>query len=209
MSAPATLRSGPRAEARRRWVALSVAAGAFAMLGLSFAAVPLYDLFCRVTGYGGTTQVATAAPQARGTRDIRVRFDANVAPGLGWRFESETATVTLRAGETKTVFYKVTNTGKTASTGIASYNVAPEAAGGFFNKIACFCFTEQTLEAGESMDMPVVFFLDPDLEKDERMRGVADVTLSYTFFAAKTQPKAGAAQLQPAASPQAKGNTDG
>ncbi len=192
-----------------RRTALAVTLGAATMLGVSFAAVPLYDLFCRATGYGGTTQVAKEAPLARGARDIRVRFDANVAPGLPWRFESETAQVSLRAGETKTVFYKVTNVGAAAATGIASYNVAPEAAGGFFNKIACFCFTEQTLQAGESMDMPVVFFLDPELEKDERMKGVAEVTLSYTFFAAKTRPGAGAAELNPAARPQTQGKNDG
>lgn len=206
--AAAPPKPAPFRPAHRR-TAVAVGLGAAAMLGLSFAAVPLYDLFCRATGYGGTTQVAAAAPERRGTRDLRVRFDANVAPGLLWRFAAETAQVTLRAGETRTVFYKVTNTGAAASTAIAAYNVAPEAAGSFFVKISCFCFTEQTLQPGESLDMPVVFFLDPDLEKDERMRNVSDVTLSYTFFAAKTQPRAGAAQLNPAAKPQTQGKNDG
>lgn len=206
--APAPVAAPAPSRAHRR-TAFAVTFGAATMLGASFAAVPLYDLFCRVTGYGGTTQVAKEAPQRRGTRDLRVRFDANVAPGLTWRFESETAQVSLRAGETKTVFYKITNFGPAAATGIASYNVAPDAAGAFFNKIACFCFTEQTLQAGESMDMPVVFFLDPDLEADERMKGVSEVTLSYTFFPAKTQPGAGAVQLNPAAKPQTQGKNDG
>lgn len=206
--AAAPPRPAPVRPALRR-TAVSVSLGAVAMLGASFAAVPLYDLFCRATGYGGTTQVASVAPDRRGTRDLGVRFDTNVAPGLAWRFESETPQVTLRAGETKTVFYKVTNTGSAPSTGIAAYNVAPEAAGGFFVKMACFCFTEQTLQPGESMDMAVVFYLDPDLETDERMRGVSEITLSYTFFAAKTQPGVGATQLNPAATPERKGKTNG
>ena len=174
------------------------------MASLGWAAVPLYDLFCRVTGFGGTTQVGTGPSDLILDRTITVRFDASRERGFPWEFRPVERSHTLRIGETGIAFYEAYNPTDRPIAGTASYNVTPYSTGSYFIKIACFCFTEQTLAAGESMDMPVVFFLDPDLEKDERMRGVADVTLSYTFFAAKTQPKAGAAQLQPAASPQAK-----
>ena len=157
-----------------------------AMLALSFAAVPLYNLFCAATGYGGTTMVATAAPDTLGTRKMRVRFDANVRGGLPLRFEGETAFIELLPGETKTVFYKATNLSDRPLTAMASYNVTPDAAGGWFSKLSCFCFTEQTIPAGESIDLPVVFFLDPGLEKDETMKGVTDVTLSYSFYPVQT-----------------------
>lgn len=178
----------PKAKASRR-TALAVVGVVAAMLGLAYAAVPLYQMFCRVTGYGGTTQVAANAPARVGAREFLVRFDANVAPGLQWRFESETPSIRLKAGETKTIFYKVTNVGPAESVGVAAYNVAPEAAGAWFNKIACFCFTEQRLAAGESLDMPVVFFLDPALEGERTMQDVSEITLSYTFFAPKGAPK--------------------
>jgi cytochrome c oxidase assembly protein subunit 11 len=157
-----------------------------AMLALSFAAVPLYNLFCAATGYGGTTMVATAAPDTLGTRKMRVRFDANVRGGLPLRFEGETASIELLPGETKTVFYKATNLSDRPLTAMASYNVTPDAAGGWFSKLSCFCFTEQTIPAGASIDLPVVFFLDPGLEKDETMKGVTDVTLSYSFYPVQT-----------------------
>ena len=115
------------------------------MLGLSFASVPLYRLFCAVTGYGGTTQVAKSAPAEQGARRITVRFDGNVAAGLPWRFEPETREIVVRTGETATIFYKVTNTSDAPATGMATYNVSPDQTGSWFNKIACFCFTEQTL----------------------------------------------------------------
>ena len=157
-----------------------------AMLALSFAAVPLYNLFCAATGYGGTTMVATAAPDTLGTRKMRVRFDANVRGGLPLRFEGETASIELLPGETKTVFYKATNLSDRPLLAMASYNVTPDAAGGWFSKLSCFCSTEQTIPAGESIDLPVVFFLDPGLEKDETMKGVTDVTLSYSFYPVQT-----------------------
>lgn len=175
-------------ELQRRNARLGVAmlGAVMSMLALSFAAVPLYNLFCAATGYGGTTQVATTAPGALGTRQMRVRFDANVRNGLPLRFEGETASITLLPGETKTVFYKATNFSDAPVVAIASYNVTPDAAGGWFSKISCFCFTEQTIPAHGSIDLPVVFFLDPGLEKDETMKGVTDVTLSYSFYPAQT-----------------------
>lgn len=167
------------------------------MLGLSFASVPLYRLFCAVTGYGGTTQVAKAAPAQTGERSMMVRFDGNVAPGLPWKFTPETREVTVRTGETKTIFYKVTNMSDQPSTGMATYNVSPDQTGSFFNKIACFCFEQQTLAAHETAEWPVVFFLDPALEKDETMARVEAVTLSYTFFPSKQQPAAQAGAIKP------------
>lgn len=182
---------------RHRRVAFGVAGIVLVMGGLSFASVPLYDMFCKVTGYGGTPRVAALAGVERGTRDIVVRLDANVAPGLPWKFEAETTQMTLRTGETATVFYKVRNMSSGDTAGTAAYNVSPDQAGSFFNKIACFCFTEQKLGPGESLDMPVVFFLDPALEKDETMQNVSSVTLSYTFFPVKAPAKVGAASASP------------
>lgn len=180
----------PQTEASKRSdarIAYSVAGAAFLMLGLSFAAVPLYDMFCRVTGFGGTPRVALEAASNLGERTLTVRFDANIGAGLNWSFEPEVGSMRLRTGQTATVFYKVTNRSDKETLGIATYNVAPNAFGPWFNKISCFCFTEQTLGPGESMDMPVVFFLDPELEKAETMRRMESVTLSYTFMAVKTK----------------------
>jgi cytochrome c oxidase assembly protein subunit 11 len=173
---------------RHQRVALIFSGIVACMVGLSFAAVPLYRLFCAATGYGGTTQVAHVAPSAPGKRVLTVRFDANVAPGLPWQFAPETPSVSLRTGETKTVFYKVTNSADRPISATAAYNVSPDQAGGYFDKLACFCFSEQTLEAHETAEWPVVFFLDPALEQDETMRHVGAVTLSYTFFASKNAP---------------------
>lgn len=183
--------------ARNKRVAIYVAAGFFFMLGASFAAVPLYDLFCRTTGYGGTTMVATRAPDEISSRVFTVRFDANVAAGLGWRFEPEVGEIKVRAGEVKTVGYTLRNIRTEASTGIASYNVTPEQTGGYFNKIACFCFTEQTLAPGEARTEEVVFFIDPAISKDKELDAVHTITLSYTFFPAKSgnKPLADAGQL--------------
>jgi cytochrome c oxidase assembly protein subunit 11 len=171
---------------RKGLVAAVIGAVSLGMLGLSFAAVPLYRLFCAATGYGGTTQVAKAAPTLKGMRDLTVRFDANVAPGLTWKFTPETPEIKLRTGETATVFYKVTNMSGADTAAQAMYNVSPESAGAYFDKISCFCFNEQKLGPHESADMPVVFFLDPALEKDETMAEVQSITLSYTFFASKS-----------------------
>jgi cytochrome c oxidase assembly protein subunit 11 len=171
----------------------AVCVTAVVMLGLSYAAVPLYRMFCQATGFGGTTQVAKVAPALRGKRTLIVRFDANVGPGLDWQFEPETPKVALRTGETATVFFHVINRSDHETAAQALYNVTPEVTGGYFDKISCFCFSEQRLGPHESADMPVVFFLDPALEQDESMNGVEEVTLSYTFFPVKAKTAAAAA----------------
>jgi cytochrome c oxidase assembly protein subunit 11 len=158
------------------------------MLGASFAAVPLYDWFCRTTGYGGTTMVASKAPAVRGTRPIEVRFDANVN-GLPWRFDAETTSVTVIPGDVATVYYRITNTSDRETIGIAAYGVTPELTGAFFSKIQCFCFTDQVLKPGESREEAVVFFIDPAIESNPDARHVRSITLSYTFFPSKTQVK--------------------
>ena len=175
---------------RHRMVAFAIVGVVVGMGGLAFASAPLYQIFCRVTGYGGTTQVATQGAATRGERTLTVRFDANVGHGLPWSFEPETPVLKVRTGETQTVFFKVANRSDREWTGTAVYNVAPDQSGLYFNKISCFCFSEQTLGPGETAEWPVVFYLDPALEKDEIMAGVEGVTLSYTFFASKKQPVA-------------------
>ena len=153
------------------------------MVGASYAAVPFYDWFCRATGFNGTTQVATSAP-AEGplARKISVRFDANVGPGLPWKFEPEQNEIEVRIGEVVTVFYTVTNQAARATTGVAAYNVAPLTVGAYFQKINCFCFSEQTMGPGEKREMPVVFYVDPALAKDSENDGLNTITLSYTFY---------------------------
>jgi len=180
MNAPA-----PRSRNRPRLIAAALIVGATAMLVLSFASVPLYRAFCAATGFGGTPRTDVAASTARGERVLTVRFDANVARDLPWRFEPEVAKVSLRTGETKTVYYKVANLSDRETSGQAAYNVAPGQAGAFFVKVACFCFEEKRLGPHETEEWPVVFYLDPALENEEGMRGVREITLSYTFFAIK------------------------
>ncbi|WP_224406346.1 cytochrome c oxidase assembly protein [Afifella sp. IM 167] len=155
---------------------------AVSMVGAAYAAVPLYYLFCSVTGYGGTTQRATAGADRVLDRVITVRFDSNVAGGLPWKFKPEQASIRARVGETYFVTYRAENLSDHATTGAAVFNVAPDQSGAYFNKIACFCFTQQTLEPGESTEMGVQFFLDPALMDDSDMKPVTTVTLSYTFF---------------------------
>lgn len=181
MNAPA-----PPSRNRPRLIAAALIFGATAMLVLSFASVPLYRAFCAATGFGGTPKVdLAAAPTAPGERVLTVRFDANVARDLPWRFEPEVAKVSLRTGETKTVYYKVANLSDRETSGQAAYNVAPGQAGSYFVKVACFCFEEKRLGPHEAEEWPVVFYLDPALEREEGMRGVREITLSYTFFATK------------------------
>jgi cytochrome c oxidase assembly protein subunit 11 len=175
--------------ARSRRTLIACAGVVVGMLGAAYAAVPLYDLFCKATGFGGTPRVASQAPGVTGQRVLTVQFDSNVAPGLSWRFQPEAPSVDARVGETKTVFYRITNTGKTTTTGIASFNVVPELTAGYFNKIQCFCFSEITLAPGESMEAPVVFFIDPAIESDRDLKTTTTITLSYTFFPAKGSPK--------------------
>ena len=166
---------------RHRRVALWAGAMAVGMLGMAYAAVPLYQMFCQVTGYGGTTQRATAAPTTVLERTINIRFDSNVAPGLGWQFKPVERVVSVKIGENKLAFYRATNQDDQPVTGTASFNVAPAAAGQYFSKIECFCFQEQTLKPGESVEMPVSFFVDPEIMNDPDARHLTQITLSYTF----------------------------
>jgi cytochrome c oxidase assembly protein subunit 11 len=170
---------------RHRTVALACAGFVVGMVGLAYAAVPLYDLFCRTTGFGGATWVADQAPTNVLDRVMRVRFDANVAPGLAWDFAPEQSEIEVKPGETKLVYYRAVNRSNVPTTGIASYNVTPGATGTYFAKLQCFCFTNQTLQPGESLDMPVAFFIDPLIAEDRTLDRVRTITLSYTFFAAK------------------------
>ncbi len=154
----------------------------FGMVGLSFAAVPLYDLFCRVTGYGGTPQVAEAAPERVLDREIRIRFMADTNRDLPWDFAPEQREVTMQIGEAGLAFYTAENLSDAPVTGMAAYNVLPPKAGIYFNKIQCFCFDEQTLAPGQSVSMPVYFFVDPAIDDDPNLDEVRTITLSYTFF---------------------------
>ena len=173
---------------RHRATALAVVSVFVLMLGMAYAAVPLYRAFCRATGYGGTTQVASAAPVAKGSRTMNVRFDANVSPGLSWRFEPEVPEIQLRTGTTATVYFRVSNDSDRPTAAKALYNISPDIGGFYFNKISCFCFDEQHLGPHESAELPVVFFVDPALEHDKDLQAVDTLTLSYTLFAAKPSP---------------------
>ena len=153
-----------------------------AMGTLTAYAPTLYDLFCRVTGFAGTTQRAEAAPATASDRTITVRFDANTAQSLPWDFKPGTREVTLKLGEVRDVVYVAQNLMRSDSWGTATFNVSPPAAGAYFNKIACFCFTNQHLKPGEKVEMPVQFFVDPEIVDDEMLGHLPDITLSYTFF---------------------------
>lgn len=160
------------------------AVAAVGMVGAAYAAVPLYDLFCRVTGYGGTTQVAQYDAGQIIDRSVTVRFDASMARGFPWEFEPQQRSMQLQLGETALAFYRATNTSNRPITGVATYNVTPFKAAPYFSKLECFCFTEQTLQPGESMDMPVLFFVDPLMDEDQSLDDVRTITLSYTFWEA-------------------------
>lgn len=153
-----------------------------AMVGMAYAAVPLYDMFCRVTGYNGTIKRVEQASSVILDRNITVTFDANTSGGLPWSFEPVNRKIDVRIGETVEVMYRATNKASTPTTGQAAYNVTPMNAGAYFNKVQCFCFTETTLQPGEVMEMPVVFFVDPDLVKNAETSGIGTITLSYTFY---------------------------
>jgi cytochrome c oxidase assembly protein subunit 11 len=159
------------------------------MLSLSYAAVPLYDIFCRVTGFGGTTQIASSAPGSSGHPNINIRFESNITDSLNWDFYSKTKTVKIPMGEEKTIYYFAKNLSDEPIVGTATFNVTPAKAGQYFMKIDCFCFLEQLLNPGESMNMPVTFFIDPDLYKDENVQEVNEITLSYTFMKSMDQSK--------------------
>jgi cytochrome c oxidase assembly protein subunit 11 len=158
--------------------------GAF-MLGLAFAAVPLYRMFCEATGFAGTTQRADRAPGAVAGQ-VKVQFDANVHPGLPWRFEPEQTSVEVAPGAQTKIFYRAQNLSARAIVGQAVYNVSPDTVGKYFKKIQCFCFSEQTLQPGQKVDMPVVFFVDPKIKQDPDTKDVHEITLSYTFYPVET-----------------------
>src|SRR5664279_2155772 len=169
------------------------------MVGASYAAVPFYNWFCRATGFNGTTQVAIAGPSgAPLERTIAVRFDSNVAGGLPWKFEPEQTEIQVKIGQVVTVFYTVTNQSARTTTGQAAYNVAPLTVGSYFEKINCFCFTEQTMAPGEKREMPVVFYVDPSIVADHENDGLTSITLSYTFYPVR----------EPAVKPLAAGESD-
>lgn len=180
-------------EAAKRRTGLLAAGVAIGMVGLAYASVPLYRLFCQVTGFGGTTQQATEAalPARPLAKKISVRFDANVAPGLSWSFHPVKTHETVRIGERRLAFYRATNIGSTPLTGTATFNVTPDTAGSYFVKIACFCFQEQTLQPGQSIDMPVTYFVDPTIVDDPDGRRIDEITLSYTFFPVDTPSASG------------------
>ena len=159
------------------------------MISLSYAAVPLYDIFCRVTGFGGTTQIASSAPGSTGHPNINIRFESNITDSLNWDFYSKTKIVKIPMGEEKTIYYFAKNLSDEPIVGTATFNVTPAKAGQYFMKIDCFCFVEQLLNPGESMNMPVTFFIDPDLYKDENVQEVNEITLSYTFMKSMDQSK--------------------
>ncbi|WP_339763393.1 cytochrome c oxidase assembly protein [uncultured Hoeflea sp.] len=163
-------------------IVIACSAFVLSMVGVSFAAVPLYQLFCQVTGYGGTTQRVEQMSETILDRKIKVRFDANVAGGLPWSFKPVDREVELRIGETIQISYTAENKSDQPTYGQATFNVTPMSAGAFFNKIQCFCFTETELKPGETMDMPVVFFVDPAIVDDLDAKDVTTITLSYTFF---------------------------
>ena len=151
------------------------------MVGAAFAAVPLYKMFCQATGFDGTIRKAQAAPTTVLSKTVDVRFDTNVR-GLPWQFTSDQPSQTIKIGDTGLAFFKVTNKGKQPWTGRASYGVVPESAGAYFQKLECFCFTDQTIQPGETKEFPVVYFVDPRYAEDFETKGKAEITLSYTFF---------------------------
>jgi cytochrome c oxidase assembly protein subunit 11 len=190
-----------KSDAARRNRTVVIACGAFvaSMVGMAYAAVPLYDMFCRVTGYNGTTQRVEQASDRILDQTIRVEFDANTAQTLGWKFEAVDKAVTPRIGETMQINYRVTNTNSATETGEAVFNVTPMVAGAYFNKLQCFCFTDITLKPGETRDMPVVFFVDPEIVNTPETKDLKVLTLSYTFYPSdKPKPVADAKPVKDA-----------
>ena len=183
--------SGSRRNGIDRDIVVASCCGVFVafMVGAAYAAVPLYDWFCRATGFNGTTQVATSAPAATLERRIAVRFDSNVSGGLPWKFEPEATEINVRIGEVVTAYYTVTNQSARPTTGQAAYNVTPLTVGSFFQKINCFCFTEQSLKPGEKREMAVVFYVDPSLAADHEHDELNTITLSYTFYPVRGETK--------------------
>lgn len=171
-------------ERRHNAVALACVGLVAGMVGLSFAAVPLYRMFCQVTGYGGTPQRADTAPDTVLDQAIRIRFDSHVGNGLPWSFTPVERVIEVKIGEQALAFFKATNTSDAPVTGTAVFNVLPEQAARYFAKIECFCFKQQTLAGGQSVEMPVTFFVDPKIVDDEDTKNMSEITLSYTFYRA-------------------------
>jgi cytochrome c oxidase assembly protein subunit 11 len=172
---------------RKRATVLALVAVVAGMVGLSFASVPLYRVFCAATGFGGTTQRAAAAPGSVGKTVVTVRFDAQVAPGLSWEFRPLTSAIAVRPGERHEVFFRAVNKTAAPETGTATFNVVPTKVGIYFDKIQCFCFTRQYLKPGEGENMGVTFFVNPKIATDPETRDVRTITLSYTMFRAHDQ----------------------
>jgi cytochrome c oxidase assembly protein subunit 11 len=173
----------PKAQRANRRIVVACLGVVMAMTGMAYAAVPLYQIFCQVTGYGGTTQRSELLSDVRVLdRQITIRFDANIASDLNWNFKPVERKVTIKLGEQKQISFIAENLSKETITGTATFNVTPQYAGIYFNKIECFCFTETTLKPGEKIDMPVVFFIDPDLDDEEILNKLKTITLSYTMF---------------------------
>ncbi len=183
-----------RPDLRRKAIPL-VAVG-LGMAGLAWAAVPLYDMFCRVTGFGGTTQVATEGSDRVLERMVTVRFDASTVRGMPWEFRPVQTKIQLRIGETALAFYEAYNPTDRVIAGTASYNVSPFSVGGYFTKIDCFCFTEQVLQPGQRVTMPVTFYVDPEMVDDTETAGVTTITLSYTFFETELDSQAALGQTR-------------
>lgn len=180
-----------RSKPMRRDVLVAACCGALVagMVGAAYASVPFYNWFCRTTGYGGTTQVSEKAPDHVLGRKLTIRFDSNVAPGLPWKFMPEQNSIQLRIGEVATVRYKVINEAAREITAQAGYNVSPPQIGSYFDKINCFCFTEQRLKPGETREMTVVFYVDPSIAKDHEQDDLTTITLSYTFYRLRDQER--------------------
>ncbi len=164
------------------WIIVFVLIG---MAGLTWASVPLYRLFCQVTGYGGTTRDYIKPSNQIGRKKIKVNFDANINSDLKWIFKPEQLSINVRTGENSLIFYYAENLTGEALKGMAVYNVVPQTAGKYFNKVECFCFSEQTLQPFQKVNMPVLFFIDPKIEEDETLKDVTEITLSYNFFKAE------------------------
>lgn len=177
-----------RNQRSNRIVALSCTSFFVAMIGMAYAAVPLYQMFCKVTGYGGTTQRVEQMSDTILDQTVNVRFDANVSGGLPWEFKPVQREVTVRIGETTIINYEAKNISDRPASGRATFNVSPDLTGSYFNKVQCFCFTDTTLAAGETMEMPVMFFVDPDIVKEKDLKGLKTITLSYTFFPLDKEP---------------------
>lgn len=174
--------AGKNRQRRNRLTALIAGGVVVGMVGMAFAAVPLYEIFCQVTGFGGTTQRADVVPNEALDRTVTVQFDSNIADDLAWDFRPAQRRVEVKVGEPAEIYYVATNLSDAPLTGTATFNVTPETVGGYFMKVQCFCFTQQTLAAGESIEMPVLFYVDPSIADDPNLDYVDTITLSYTFF---------------------------